>query len=161
MRIRTKKASGRETRAVRHRPKRSPRQVPPGAISGASGGEVTLYHAPGGRIQLEVRVERDTVWLTQAQMATLFGRERFVVSKHLNNVFRERELDRKAMCKICTFPLLTSRLRSTAWTPSTRPSPASRCIQQRRRAPRVSGTDCRSYSVMLASGADAGWVGAE
>jgi prophage maintenance system killer protein len=64
------------------------------AASGS--GEVVLYQPRGGRIQLEVRLERDTVWLTQAQMAALFGRERSVVTKHLNNVFNERELERKS-----------------------------------------------------------------
>ena len=39
------------------------------------GGEVVLYEAPDGRIQLDVRLERETVWLTQAQMGELFGRE--------------------------------------------------------------------------------------
>ncbi|EQD75013.1 phosphoribosylaminoimidazolesuccinocarboxamide synthase [mine drainage metagenome] len=41
---------------------------------------------------MEVRLEQDTVWLTQAQMAELFGRERSVITKHINNVFREGEL---------------------------------------------------------------------
>ena len=57
------------------------------------GGEVTLYVAPDGRIRLDVRLERDTVWLTQAQMAELFGRERSVITKHISNVFKEGELD--------------------------------------------------------------------
>ncbi len=58
-------------------------------------GDVSLYQAEGG-ISLEVRVQGDTVWLTQSQMAKLFGRERSVVTKHVNNVFTERELDRKS-----------------------------------------------------------------
>ena len=49
--------------------------------------EVALYEAPGGEIRLEVRLDRDTIWLTQAQMADLFGRERSVVTKHLRNAF--------------------------------------------------------------------------
>jgi prophage maintenance system killer protein len=58
----------------------------------AGGGEVVLYVAPDGQIQLDVRLEQDTVWLTQAQMAELFGRERSVITKHLRNIFREGEL---------------------------------------------------------------------
>ena len=58
-------------------------------------GEVVLYQAKG-RIALDVRIERDTVWLTQTQMAKLFGRERSVVTKHVNNVFAEGELDRNS-----------------------------------------------------------------
>jgi hypothetical protein len=62
------------------------------------GGEVALFEAPDGQIRLDVRLERETVWLTQAQMAELFGRERSVISKHINNVFKEDELDRDSVC---------------------------------------------------------------
>lgn len=58
-------------------------------------GEVVLYKVKD-RIRLEVRIQRGTVWLTQAQMAKLFGRERSVVSKHVNNLFAEGELDRNS-----------------------------------------------------------------
>lgn len=57
------------------------------------GGEVVLYEAPDGGVQLDVRLDRDTVWLTQAQMAELFGRERSVIAKHVQGVFREGELE--------------------------------------------------------------------
>ena len=60
------------------------------------GGEVVIYEAPDGQIQLDVRLEQDTVWLTQAQMGHLFGRERSVITKHLRNVFREGELGEKS-----------------------------------------------------------------
>ena len=62
------------------------------------GGEVVLYEAPDGQIRLDVRLEQDTVWLTQAQMAELFGRERSVITKHVGSVFRERELEAKSVC---------------------------------------------------------------
>lgn len=62
------------------------------------GGEVAIYEAPDGQIRLDVRLEQDTVWLTQAQMAELFGRERSVITKHVRSVFRERELDAKSVC---------------------------------------------------------------
>jgi prophage maintenance system killer protein len=60
------------------------------------GGEVVLYETPDGGVQLDVRLERETVWLTQAQMADLFARERSVITKHLRNVFREGELSQKS-----------------------------------------------------------------
>ena len=47
---------------------------------------------------MDVRLENETVWLTQQQMADLFGRERSVVTKHLRNVFKEGELDQGAVC---------------------------------------------------------------
>jgi hypothetical protein len=62
----------------------------PDGESGRS--EVVPYEAPGGEVQLEVKLDRDTVWLTQAQMADLFGRERSVVTKHVRNVFADGEL---------------------------------------------------------------------
>ena len=58
-------------------------------------GEVILYQ-PDKFIRLEVRVEDETVWLTQAQMVILFERDRTVITKHINNVFREEELEEKS-----------------------------------------------------------------
>jgi prophage maintenance system killer protein len=55
--------------------------------------DVILYNAEDGKVQLEVQIEKDTVWLTQDQMADLFGRERSVITKHLRNVFKEGELE--------------------------------------------------------------------
>jgi prophage maintenance system killer protein len=63
------------------------------APGGIDGGELVLYQDPGGQVQVDVRLDRDTVWLTQAQMADLFGRERSVVTKHIRNAFKEGELD--------------------------------------------------------------------
>ncbi|MFZ0107856.1 MAG: virulence protein RhuM/Fic/DOC family protein [Thiobacillus sp.] len=63
-------------------------------------GKVVLYRAADGGPVLDVRLERDTVWLTQAQMADLFGRERSVLTKHVNNVFREGELDKESNVQI-------------------------------------------------------------
>ena len=54
--------------------------------------EIVLYEAPDGQVRLDVRLERETVWLSQAQMAELFGRERSVITKHLRNVYAEGEL---------------------------------------------------------------------
>lgn len=60
------------------------------------GGEVLVYEAPDGSARVDVRLERETVWLTQDQMARLFGRERSVVTKHIRNAFREGELEAQA-----------------------------------------------------------------
>jgi len=58
-------------------------------------GEIILYQ-PDETVRLEVRLEDETVWLTQAQMVELFQRERTVITKHINNVFRENELEEKS-----------------------------------------------------------------
>jgi len=60
-------------------------------------GEIILYQ-PDETIRLEVRLEDETVWLTQAQMAELFGRERSVIAKHIVNCFRDGELIREEVC---------------------------------------------------------------
>ena len=58
-------------------------------------GEIILYQ-PDENVQLEVRLEEETVWLTQAQMAELFQKDRTVVTRHINNVFAEGELDQES-----------------------------------------------------------------
>lgn len=62
------------------------------------GGSVAVYQAADGSARVDVRLDRETVWLTQEQMSELFGRERSVVTKHIKNVFRERELDADSVC---------------------------------------------------------------
>jgi len=54
-------------------------------------GEIILYQ-PDDSIRLEVRVENDTVWLTLNQMASLFDRDKSVISRHITNIFKEGEL---------------------------------------------------------------------
>ena len=58
-------------------------------------GEIVMYQ-PDETIRLGVRVEDETVWLTQQQIASLFLRERSVISRHINNVFKEGECDKES-----------------------------------------------------------------
>lgn len=58
-------------------------------------GEIIIYQ-PDEAVRLEVRLEDETVWLTQAQIAELFQRDRTVITKHINNVFKEKELEEKS-----------------------------------------------------------------
>ncbi len=57
--------------------------------------EIVLYQ-PDESVQLEVRLEDDTVWLTQQQMAELFQKDRTVITRHINNFFSEGELEEKS-----------------------------------------------------------------
>jgi hypothetical protein len=66
------------------------------AGQGTRTGEVAVYRDRGGRVRLEVRLEGDTVWLSLAQIATLFGRDKSVVSRHLQKIYATRELSRAA-----------------------------------------------------------------
>ncbi len=56
-------------------------------------GEVLLYQTPEGGPALDVRLERDTVWLTQVQMAELFGVNVPAVFKHIKNIYATGELE--------------------------------------------------------------------
>ncbi len=58
--------------------------------------DVVLYEASDGAITLDVRLEGETVWLTQKQMAVLFDTERSVITKHLRNIFATKELEEKS-----------------------------------------------------------------
>jgi len=62
-------------------------------------GEIIIYQ-PDNTLQLEVRLENETVWLTQAQMCVLFGRDQSVISRHVNNVFKEKELEAESNMQI-------------------------------------------------------------
>ena len=63
-----------------------------------SGGEFLFYQSDDGRIRLQVRLEAESVWLTQAQLSELFQRERSVITKHIRNIFEEGELVEQAVC---------------------------------------------------------------
>lgn len=52
-----------------------------------------VFYEPDETLKLDVRLENDTVWLTQSQMSELFLRDRSVITKHINNIFKEKELE--------------------------------------------------------------------
>ena len=60
----------------------------------ANDNEIVVYQADE-TVRLDVRLDGDTVWLTQNQMTDLFQRDRTVITRHINNVFSEGELDEK------------------------------------------------------------------
>ena len=60
------------------------------------GGEVAVCEAPDGEVRLEFRLDQETVWLTQRQMAAVFRTSLDNISLHLKNVFADGELDRAA-----------------------------------------------------------------
>lgn len=63
-----------------------------------SKGEVIIYQSSDGQTELDVRLEGDSVWLSQAQMTRLFQRDRTVIGRHIANIYREGELDRDTSC---------------------------------------------------------------
>jgi len=61
--------------------------------------QIVIYQTEDGQTQIDVRLENDTVWLTQAQMAELFERTPQNITTHLRNAYREGELDKESTCK--------------------------------------------------------------
>lgn len=58
--------------------------------------KILIYQTEDGLTKIDVTLENETVWLNQDQMAELFQRDRTVITKHIGNIFRERELDEKS-----------------------------------------------------------------
>ena len=57
---------------------------------------IEIYQSADGQTQVEVRFDTDTVWLSQAQMVALFGRDQSVISRHINNALEEGEIHTKS-----------------------------------------------------------------
>ena len=62
-------------------------------------GEILIYQNQEGNIKIDVRLEEETVWLTQAQIALLFGKGRTTITEHIQNVFIEGELEQNRSCR--------------------------------------------------------------
>ena len=56
-------------------------------------GEILIYQNQEGNIKIDVRLEEETVWLTQDQMAVLFGKAKSTINEHIKNIFEEGELN--------------------------------------------------------------------
>ena len=61
--------------------------------------EIIVYQPEGGEFHIEVRVENETVWLTQAQMAELFSTSRTNIVEHIGHIYEENELDADSTCR--------------------------------------------------------------
>ena len=62
--------------------------------------QIIIYHTEDGQMQIDVRLENETVWLTQKQIAELFGTKRPAITKHLKNIYASEELDEGSTCSI-------------------------------------------------------------
>jgi death-on-curing family protein len=61
--------------------------------------QIEIYKTKDGQTQIDVKFEEDTVWLTQKQLADLFAKSRVTITEHIQNVFKEKELDRDSVCR--------------------------------------------------------------
>lgn len=83
--------------------------------------QIAIYQNENGTV--EVRLQADTVWLSQEHMTQLFGRERSVITKHIRNVFKEGELDEESNVQnLHILPGTGKRTKycTTTWTSSSR-----------------------------------------
>lgn len=60
---------------------------------------IIIYEGKNGQLGIDVRLEDETVWLSQAQMADLFGKSRSTITEHIQNIFKEEELEEKVVCR--------------------------------------------------------------
>ena len=58
--------------------------------------DLVIFESEDGKVSLDVNIEQETVWLTQAQIMQLFERDQSVISRHINNVFKEGEVDKES-----------------------------------------------------------------
>ena len=61
--------------------------------------EIVLFETEDQKIKLEVPVDQETVWLTQDQMSRLFDTARSSIAYHINNIFKEEELEKDIICQ--------------------------------------------------------------
>ena len=62
-------------------------------------GNIVIYESEGGDIRLDVRLENETVWLTQQQIALLYGKSTSTINEHISNIFEDKELLPEACIK--------------------------------------------------------------
>jgi hypothetical protein len=133
--------------AYRQAPARTARQA-------KEGGEVIVHTSPDGEVRVDVRMERETAWLSFKQIAELFQRDKSVISRHLQKVFASGELERAAtVAENATVPVedghkVTRRIEYFTSTRSSRSGTASTQSAGRSSA---SGPPARSASTSCAA----------
>ena len=60
--------------------------------------KIIIYQTEDGQTQIDVRLENETVWLTQVQMAKLFDKDRTIIGRHIRNIYKEEELEQDITC---------------------------------------------------------------
>ena len=83
------------------------------AFYNPSNESVVVYRTEDNTLQLDVQVKGDTVWLTQQQIAELFGVKQPAISKHLSNIFKEGELEKDSVHSILEYTAADGKVYST------------------------------------------------
>ena len=63
-----------------------------------SDSHIEIYQTPDGNTELNVRLDGDSVWLSQAQLALLYGTDRTSIGRHIRNIYKSEELDESSTC---------------------------------------------------------------
>ncbi len=63
-------------------------------------GEIAIYQSKDGQARLDIKLDKETIWLTQKQIADLLGSDRSVITKHLKNIFLTNELNKNSVCAV-------------------------------------------------------------
>ncbi|WP_082458822.1 hypothetical protein [Pedobacter sp. Leaf216] len=71
--------------------------------------QIVIYQTKDGQTAVDVNLSQETMWLTQSQMVSLFKRDQSVISRHINNIFKEEKLVEKAICILCILQILTNQ----------------------------------------------------
>jgi hypothetical protein len=61
--------------------------------------QILIYQSEDGKIELDVELQQETVFLNQEQMAVLFGKARSTIAEHIQNIFKEGELEENVVCR--------------------------------------------------------------
>ncbi len=80
-----------------------------------SKGEIVIYQTKDKKVQLQVKLEKETIWLTQKQIARLFGIQRPAITKHLSNIFKGKELQKDSVCSILEHTARDGKVYSTKY----------------------------------------------
>jgi len=74
-------------------------------------GEIVIYKPKGGEVELRVKMEKETVWLDAHQMAWVFDVNRPAIVKHINNIYKTGELNKKSTCSILEHTAADGKIR--------------------------------------------------
>ena len=77
--------------------------------------DIVLFETKDREVKLSVSVKDDTVWLTQSQMTELFSVDRTVITRHVNNIFKEGELERESNVQKMHIAMQTGRFSFIIW----------------------------------------------
>lgn len=78
-------------------------------------GEIAIYQTKDKRVQLEVKLQRETLWLSQKQISDLFKTDRSVITKHLRNIFKSKELDKNSVSAFFAHTAADGKVYQTAF----------------------------------------------